>query len=102
MPDIFQRVRQDPSALDVRTPREFELLVAELLASFGWEVSLTPSYRDGGYDILAIVKDASGFETTWIVECKRFSRDRRIQVGAIQRRRRARRIVVACPKHPRA
>jgi hypothetical protein len=84
-PDLFEQIRQNPCVLDDLTPRAFEELVAEVLASFGWEISLTPSFRDGGYDILAVVKDPSGFDTTWIVECKRFSRERRIQLGAIQR-----------------
>lgn len=85
MRDIFEQIRENPCALDELTPRAFEELVAELLASFGWEVNLTPSTRDGGYDILAVAKDPSGLETSWIVECKRFSRERRVQLGAIQR-----------------
>jgi len=85
MADLFERIRADSSVLDTLRPRAFEELVAEVLASFGWEVNLTPSLSDGGYDILAVVKDASGFETSWIVECKRYNSGRKIQIGAIQR-----------------
>jgi hypothetical protein len=69
---LIQEIAKDPNRLDSITPREFEEVVAELLAGFGWQVSLTPPSKDGGYDILAVSKDGSGLESTWIVECKRY------------------------------
>ena len=52
-------------------------MVARTLAAFGWEVSLTSPTRDGGVDIIGVTKDGSGLETTWAVECKRFSENHR-------------------------
>lgn len=78
--EIFTRIRENPCALDELSARQFEELVAELLAFFGWEVSLTTRSRDGGYDILGITRDPTGLETSWIVECKHFRRDRKVGV----------------------
>lgn len=36
--------------------------------------------KDGGYDILAVSKDGSGLESTWIVECKKYD-PARLKVG---------------------
>lgn len=77
---LIQEIAGNPGRLDSITPREFEEVVAELLAGFGWQVSLTPPSKDGGYDILAVSKDGSGLESSWIVECKRYDPDR-MKVG---------------------
>jgi hypothetical protein len=55
-------------------------LVARILEAFGWQVSVTQPTRDGGYDILAIQKEAPGLEVSWIIECKKYAQDRRVGV----------------------
>jgi hypothetical protein len=70
--------------LDGLNGREFEELVASVLESFGWQVSVTQPTRDGGYDILAIQTEAPGLEVTWIVECKHYSKDRRVGVEIVR------------------
>jgi hypothetical protein len=60
------------TAFDDLSPREFESAIANILASFGWDVSLTPATRDGGVDIIGVTRDPSGLETTWAVECKHY------------------------------
>jgi hypothetical protein len=70
--------------LDKLSPRDFESLVATILTSFGWEVSLTPATRDGGVDIVGVSKDGSGLETTWAVECKYFSPRRKVGVETVR------------------
>lgn len=67
------------------SPRDFEVMVARTLAAFGWEVSLTSPTRDGGVDIIGVTKDGSGLETTWAVECKRFSKDHPAGVEVVRR-----------------
>ena len=62
----------DITLYDLR-PQEFEEVIAELLASMGWEVSPTPPTQDTGLDIIGISRDATGFESTWLVECKRYA-----------------------------
>ena len=70
----------NPDHLLELEPALFEAVIAELLASFGWEVSLTPQSRDGGYDILGVTTDPSGLQTSWVVECKRYSVENRVGV----------------------
>jgi uncharacterized protein YjbI with pentapeptide repeats len=78
--ELISYLAKHPEALDSVRPRQFEELVAGILASYGWEVQLTPESRDGGYDIFAISKDISGARTSWIIECKRYRRDRKVGV----------------------
>lgn len=84
LPELVRRVAESPDFLDGLTPREFEELVAELLAGHGWEVSLTPQTRDGGYDILGVSRDATGFESSWAVECKHYRSDRKVGVDVLR------------------
>lgn len=70
----------DPSKLHELDPFLFESVVAELLASFGWEVNVTRPTRDGGYDILAVATDPSGLQTSWLVECKRYQSGKKVSV----------------------
>lgn len=51
------------------TPREFELLIANLYEHLGYKVQVTPSTRDGGKDIIANIKREDGNEVVY-VECK--------------------------------
>ena len=60
---IINRLKEDPNSIIKIEPALFEAVVAELLAGFGWQVSVTPPTRDGGYDVIAISVDASGLET---------------------------------------
>ncbi len=82
---IIEKLKKNSDLLFDLSPRLFEEVVAELLASFGWEVNLTPPTRDGGYDIIAISKDPSGLETTWIIECKKYRSDRKVGIDIAQR-----------------
>lgn len=84
LPTIIRLVAESPSALDDVPPRQFEELVAELLAGQGWDVSLTPQSRDVGYDILGISRDAAGFESSWAVECKHYRPGRKVGVDTLR------------------
>lgn len=64
--------------------REFERLIAELLARQGWEVQLTASTRDGGYDIFGISWDSNGTPSSCIVECKRYASHRKVGVEIVR------------------
>jgi hypothetical protein len=76
----IEECRIVPERLRALDPQLFEAVVAELLAGFGWEVSVTAMTRDGGYDILGVSTDASGLKTSWIVECKRYGLDNKVGV----------------------
>jgi hypothetical protein len=73
---LIYEIATDSNRLSSITPREFEEVVAELLASFGWDISLTSPTRDGGFDVLAVSKEGPRLESTWIVECKRYEHPR--------------------------
>ena len=77
---IIQALKTNPESVHGLSPRQFEEVVAELLASFGWEVNLTAPSRDGGYDILAVSSDKSGLETSWLIECKKYSSSNKVGV----------------------
>ena len=82
--DLIARLQEGDITLYDLSPQEFEEVVAELLASMGWQVSPTPPGRDRGLDIIGISKDPTGFESTWLVECKRYAPDHRVDAAAIR------------------
>ena len=81
---LIEYLRHHPRALYRLRPRQFEELVAEILASYGWEVHLTPPSRDGGYDIFAVSKDVSGVKSPWIIECKKYAEHRKVGVDIVR------------------
>jgi Restriction endonuclease len=82
--DALRRyLARNPSYLHQMNPRKFEQLVAEIFRDFGWEVELTSSTRDGGYDIIAIRRDWSS-QLRLLVEAKRFSPERKVDVGIVR------------------
>jgi HJR/Mrr/RecB family endonuclease len=74
-PALIARLKADPQLLHHLPGRDFVLVIGELLASLGWQVSLTSESRDAGIDILESSRDVTGFETSWMVECKQYSAD---------------------------
>jgi restriction system protein len=53
------------------SPRVFEHLVERLYSAMGYQTTITPSQKDGGYDILA-VKEEQGRREKIHIECKRW------------------------------
>jgi hypothetical protein len=82
--ELVSYVREQPELLQLLRPRQFEELVAELLSSFGWQVEMSAPVRDGGYDLFAISKDISGIPTSWIIECKKYPRERVVGVDVVR------------------
>jgi restriction system protein len=78
--ELIGYLRSHPNEMNNIRPRQFEELIAEILASYGWDVQLTPEARDGGYDIFAISKDNAGVQTSWIIECKKYAPHRKVGV----------------------
>jgi len=69
--EILGIAARKPYLLDRVDPFEFEALVAELLKSEGFDVTVTRSRQDGGKDIIAL-KNREGRSFTVVVECKRW------------------------------
>ncbi len=67
--------------VEVLSPRRFEELVADVFRNLGFAPRLTKQTRDGGYDI-HLLETASGKQV--LVECKRYSRERRVRVSAVR------------------
>lgn len=77
----------DPTRLASLSGRGFERVIAELLASFGWKVSVASGAQDSRYryDILAIADLLPGIQLSCVVECKRYSRYRLVPISDIER-----------------
>lgn len=82
--ELINYLKKHPKALYEIKPRQFEELIAEILASYGWQVDLTPSTRDGGYDIYAISPVHRKETTSWIIECKKNAHDRKVGVDIVR------------------
>jgi hypothetical protein len=78
--ELIEHLKSHPEEMNNIRPRQFEELIAEILASYGWDVQLTPETQDGGYDIFAISKDNAGVQTSWIIECKKYAPHRKVGV----------------------
>jgi hypothetical protein len=81
----LEALRRDPRRVYDLSPRRFEEVVAELLASFGWEISLRSRTGDEGFDMLGISRSTAGSETARVVQCRLHTPDR--PVGRREMRR---------------
>jgi len=82
--ELVSYFAKHPDALHQLGPYRFEVLIAEILADMGYEVSLTPRSRDGGRDLLAVLPIPTGKILT-VVECKRFAKTKRVGVALVER-----------------
>ena len=82
--DLIRQLKQHPELLYEMKSRQFEELIAELLAHYGWQVKLTQATRDGGYDIFAITQDISGVTSSWIIECKKNAQHRTVGIDVVR------------------
>ena len=66
----FEAVHHRSVLLSLRS-RDFEYLIAALYEQIGYKVQVTPTTRDGGYDVIAR-KDEVGQTEYILIECKRY------------------------------
>jgi len=78
--ELLKVLRDDPSLMRSLSPRKFEEIVAELLGVQGYEVTITPVSKDGGFDMYAAKKDGLG-TFLYLVECKRYTPPQKVGVG---------------------
>jgi len=81
---LLKELKENPNKIHELHWRGFEELIAEILASYGWKVTLTAKTRDNGFDIFAINKDISGVQQSWLIECKKWSIDRPVGIDVIR------------------
>jgi restriction system protein len=82
--ELFDFLKKNPNYLYKIAPDSFEILIADILDSLGYEIEFTPRTRDGGRDLLAIFNSPLGKLLT-IVECKRYAPDRKIGINYVER-----------------
>jgi hypothetical protein len=82
--DLMMQLREDPERVFELSGQDLEGVVAELLASLGWEISGPSHGPDRGIDLIGISHDAAGFETSWAVEIKHYPRGRKVSEMAIR------------------
>lgn len=80
---IIQELSRSPNKVFGLSPRKFEELLAEIIASFGYDITLTPCTRDGGFDILAKRRDPL-FPSLYLVEAKLWTPPRTVGRPVIQ------------------
>lgn len=81
--ELCKYLSSQPNSLHRIEPRTFEMLVAEMFRSHGWEVEVTAQSRDGGFDILAMRRrDPTNIRI--LVEAKRWSPNRPVGVSIVR------------------
>lgn len=80
---ILDSLIKNPQNFYNLSPRKFEEIIADLLSKEGLEVHLTPTTRDGGYDILACKNTIIGSHL-YLIECKKYSPDRPVGVSLVR------------------
>ncbi|MET4519783.1 restriction endonuclease [Bradyrhizobium sp. I1.7.5] len=81
--EIFKLLKTNPEVTRSLPPRKFEELVAEMLAKMGYEITLTPEQKDGGFDIYAARKEGLG-QFLYLVECKRYVPPNKVGVEIVR------------------
>lgn len=81
--ELMKEIARHPKILLRIERRQFENVIAELFAGFGYEVELTRQTRDGGKDIIA-VKRVDSIELRYLIECKRPDPEHFVAVSTIR------------------
>ncbi len=74
---------RNPAKLYSMGSRDFEALIAEVLAGLGYEVELTQRTRDGGQDIIAIGRHGIA-SSKYLIECKRYAASNTVGVEPVR------------------
>ena len=81
---LILQITENKELLYSVTPRDFEKIVERVFIDAGFETVLTPATRDGGKDIIA-TKYEMGKPVVFYIECKRYGREQKVGVAAVQR-----------------
>ena len=80
---LIEHLLKHPTYLRSMESRTFEELIAELFYGFGFDVELTLSTRDGGYDIIAIGNHQIA-ASKYLIECKRYAEARKVGIQPVR------------------
>lgn len=81
--EVKKYFKKYPEKLYELSSRKFEELIASILEDMGLDVELTKATRDGGTDIIAVMKSALTSMLIF-VECKKYAPDFKVDVGIIR------------------
>lgn len=81
--ELIAYLAKHPEYLRHLHHRKFEELIAEVIRSKGYEVTLTPKTRDGGKDIVALYKSPFGHQML-IIECKKYNENTKVGVELVR------------------
>lgn len=81
--ELIDMLKANPELLRKLPSRKFEEIVAELLNRQGYKVEMTPTTRDGGFDIYAARSDALG-NFLFLVECKKYTPPSKVGVQVVR------------------
>lgn len=81
--EILHDAATDPDAYEALSPADFEDLVARLLQDRGFDVNRTAGSADAGYDLA--IHRGGPMAGLWLVECKKYNRQRRVPAEAVRR-----------------
>ena len=81
--ELINMLKSDPNLLRSISSRKFEKIVAELLARQGYDVELTPSTRDGGFDLYAAKNEQMG-KFLYLVECKKYTPPNKVGIQVVR------------------
>lgn len=82
--EVVNHIARDSEQLYTLNWKKFEDLVAYLLESYGWSVEPMGYTKDGGIDILAVRQVSPDVVFQMMVQCKRFSKSRRVGVEIVR------------------
>lgn len=81
---LIMRISEDRDLIYDVTSRQFEEIVEQLLRDDGFETYLTKPTRDGSRDIMASKTGINGKPVVFYVECKRYARRNKVNVGIVR------------------
>lgn len=82
--EIIEHLKRDPQQIYELTPRKFEELIASIFRNQGFDTTLTPESKDGGYDIIAVNHNSFTGKNKYLIECKRYQRQNPVGVSIIR------------------
>lgn len=83
--ELIKYFAMHPGKVHDLDPYQFEKLVAELMRSMGYDVYHTQQTRDGGRDIIAVLKIPPKNEIVTIVQCKRNGSGNIVGIDIVER-----------------
>jgi RNA polymerase sigma factor (sigma-70 family) len=80
---LAERLKCEPQSVYDLAPRQFELLIGELLEDLGYRVEVTRATRDGGKDLLAYLETEIG-TLLCLVQAKKYRRERKVGLELVK------------------